>query len=226
MVRIYKNEGVVFDLDDLLYKEFEFMRSAFWEIAQLVSRDEPKKLLRMMMAQYFSGNAVLSWLLDVYIEKKSGYSLEFFLSLYRNHKPNISLSAKTEDLLNALRDNGNRIGVLTDGRSITQRNKITALGLDRWAEIISISEECGEEKPSEKPFLKFENAFKCSRFIYLADNFSKDFITPKKLGWRTIALLDNGLNIHTKEPEVDSIYLPDEEVKDLSEIIVEPFTIK
>jgi putative hydrolase of the HAD superfamily len=33
-------------------------------------------------------------------------------------------------------------------------------------------------------------------FIYIADNPNKDFITPNKLGWTTICLLDRGQNVH------------------------------
>ena len=223
MVRIYNNEAVVFDLDDLLYKEFEFMRSAFWEIAQTVAHKDAKKLLRMMLAQYFSGNAVLTWLQQVYLKNNSEYSLDFLITLYRNHKPSISLNAQTRDLLDTLKRNGNRIGVLTDGRSITQRNKIDALGLEQWADMISISEECGNEKPSEKPFMTFQRMFDCQKFVYVADNYAKDFIAPKKLGWRTIAVLDNGLNIHSKAPYIECEYMADEKINDLSEIVVMPF---
>jgi putative hydrolase of the HAD superfamily len=33
-------------------------------------------------------------------------------------------------------------------------------------------------------------------YIYIADNPKKDFITPNKLGWTSICLLDKGQNIH------------------------------
>ncbi len=33
-------------------------------------------------------------------------------------------------------------------------------------------------------------------YIYIADNPKKDFITPNKLGWTSICLLDKGQNVH------------------------------
>ena len=224
MVRIYRSEAVVFDLDDLLYKEFDFMRSAFWEIAQEVTRNDAKELFRMMMAQYFSGNSVLTWVHEVYLENNAKYSLSGLISQYRNHIPRITLTAQTKQLLDNLKENGNKIGILTDGRSITQRNKIRALGLEKWVDKISISEECGNEKPSEKPYMAFQETFAGGSFVYLADNFAKDFIAPKNLGWRTIALLDNGLNIHSTGSKIEDKFRPDEEVNDLSEIVVMPFS--
>ena len=219
MARIFKNEAVIFDLDDLLYKEFDFMRSGFWTIARTVETEEPKNLFRMMMARYFLGQSVLDWLCIEYLSN-SEFTVESLLSIYRNHQPDISLAAETEQLLNALKQNGNKIGILTDGRASTQRNKIKALKLENWVDVISVSEECGYEKPAEEPYRFFMEQFKLDRFVYLADNFNKDFIAPNKLGWRTIALLDNGLNIHTRKKELNQLNYPGEVVNSLSEIEV------
>ena len=220
MVQVYKNEAVIFDLDDLLYKEFDFMRSGFWSIAKRIDRDEPKKLFRMMMAQYFLGNRVLDWLCKSYLKDDETFSFESLLCVYRDHKPDISLSVEARDLLDALKNNGNKIGILTDGRSLTQRNKIEALDLNKWVDLISVSEECGFEKPSQEPFLLFMSRLKCEKFVYVADNFNKDFVAPNKLGWRTIALLDNGLNIHIKCNDLATPNYPNETITHLSEIEV------
>lgn len=221
MVQIYKDEAVIFDLDDLLYKEFDFMRSGFWAIARICSEQEPKKLFRLMMVQYFSGNAVLNWLSNEYLASASGHTLSSLLTIYRTHKPDISLSAEVVEVLSLLKKNGNRIGLITDGRSITQRNKIEALKLSRWISDFTISEELGFEKPSEKPFLYFMKKFDSLNFVYLADNYNKDFIAPNQLGWRTIALSDNGLNIHMAKQNLETGYFPAETINSLSELIID-----
>jgi putative hydrolase of the HAD superfamily len=220
MVQVYKNEAILFDLDDLLYKEFDFMRSGFWSIAKMIDSDEPKRLFRMMMAQYFLGNKVLDWLCKDYLGEDKKVSFESLLTVYRDHKPDISLTVEARDLLDALKKNGNKIGILTDGRSITQRNKIEALHLNRWVDLICISEECGFEKPSQEPFLQVMSRMQCERFVYMADNFNKDFVAPNKLGWRTIALLDNGLNIHIKRNDLTTPNYPNQTITNLSEIEV------
>lgn len=220
MVQIFKGEAVIFDLDDLLYKEFDFLRSAYWSIAQLISKDQPKKLFRLMMAQYFSGNAAIDWLINDYLKGESEYDLNSVLAHYRNHVPDIALEANVYQLLSQLKENGNFMGVLTDGRSVTQRNKIEALNLKKWISEFSISEELGFEKPAKEPFLFFMKRFDVSGFVYIADNYNKDFIAPNELGWRTIALADNGLNIHCKKENLPSGNLPDQIITNISEILV------
>jgi putative hydrolase of the HAD superfamily len=220
MVQIYKNEAVIFDLDDLLYKEFDFVRSAFWFIARSIAKREAKNLFRLMMVHYFSGNAVLDWLYADYLKGQGLYTRDSLLEMYRNHKPDISLNSDVFVLLSKLKENGNFIGLVTDGRSVSQRNKIEALGLNNWFDDFSISEESGYEKPSDVPFLYFMERFKVGGFVYLADNYNKDFIAPNRLGWRTIALLDNGLNIHSIKENLDPGNIPGEVISSIREIEV------
>lgn len=225
MAQIFKDEVVIFDLDDLLYKEFDFMRSGFWAVAKVVSEKEPKKLFRQMMVLYFSGNRVFDWLCQENFLGKSKHTLDSLLTIYRTHKPDISISDEVGAVLEKLKNNGNEIGLITDGRSVTQRNKIEALGLNKWISDFIISEEFGFEKPSEKPFLYFMRKYDSKPFVYLADNYNKDFIAPNQLGWRTIALADNGLNIHSINDNLDSKYHPNEIVFSFLELEVKNFTI-
>lgn len=220
MVQIYSNEAVIFDLDDLLYKEFDFLRSGYWTIAKLVSGNNYKEIFRLMMSQYFSNQPVLDWLCNDYFKGHCSYSIESLLEVYRTHMPEISLDSGTTRLLDALKANGNSMGLITDGRSITQRNKIKALGLEKWIGDFIISEEFGYEKPSKRPYRHFMEKFKTDRFIYLADNYNKDFRAPNELEWRTIALVDNGLNIHIIKDNLDMGYLPMETINSLKDLKV------
>ncbi len=196
------------------------MRSGFWAVANTVSQQEPRAVFKGLMAQYFSGNAAFNWLCSEYLPADSQHSLASVLAIYRNHKPDISLTAEVADFLTRLKNNGIRMGLVTDGRSIAQRNKIEALKLDRWIEFFSVSEECGFEKPSEQPFLGFMERFDCKNFVYIADNYNKDFVAPNRLGWRTIALADNGLNIHDRKPALDAENHPREVIRSFTELEV------
>lgn len=219
MAQIYRSEAVIFDLDDLLYKEFDFVRSGYWTIAKLVDNNYPKKLFNSMMAQYFLGNPVIDWLIND-SKCNSNFSKEELLEIYRNHVPDISINVDVANLLSELARNDNQIGLITDGRSVTQRNKIKALGLENWINDFVISEETGFQKPSHQPFLYYMDRFKGSRFVYVADNYNKDFIAPNQLGWRTIALSDNGLNIHTCREGLEAIHSPAEVIGTIRELIV------
>ena len=111
------------------------------------------------------------------------------------------------------------MGVLTDGRSIQQRNKLEALGIENFISEIVISEEIGSEKPNLKNYKHFEKVFGDGQYYYIGDNIKKDFITPNNLNWITIRVLDNGLNIHKNiDSDFDKEYLAHYNVSDFSEI--------
>lgn len=217
MEAMFKDVAVIFDLDDLLFKEFDFVRSGFWTISRLIS-DDPKPVFKQMMSEYFSGRGALNWACDHQVS--TSYTLEDLLGIYRSHMPDISLSAEAVALLEKLKKNNWKLGLITDGRSQTQRNKIEALKLGRWISEVIISEEFGFEKPSLRPYQYFMELFHADQYIYIADNVNKDFIAPRQLGWWTIALADNGLNVHTAARSLSADYCPDETIQNLSELLV------
>jgi putative hydrolase of the HAD superfamily len=65
-----------------------------------------------------------------------------------------------------LKANGYKLGLITDGRSIQQRN-IKALNIEKYFEYILISEEFG----TETPLIFFVELFGESSFFYVADKF-------------------------------------------------------
>ena len=197
---------VCFDLDDTLYKEIDYLKSAYREIASYAAEhchgcsDAPMilaaKAYAAMLAAYHNGENAFECLnsflgLDLPVSE--------YLQIYRSHKPEISLSEDTAQVLDALREDGCVIGLITDGRSVQQRNKIEALGLCRWIanEDIVISEEFGSEKPNAANYEYFMKRYpECNDFTYVGDNLQKDFAAPNALGWTTVCLLDDGRNVH------------------------------
>ncbi len=83
-----------------------------------------------------------------------------------------------------------KLGIITDGYLITQKNKVKALKIEDCFDVIVYSDEIGREhwKPSEKPYRKIMGKLSCAgnECIYIADNPKKDFITAKALGWMTV----------------------------------------
>lgn len=186
---------VCFDLDDTLYKEIDFVESAYREIAE--SEKRPDLLPKMMGWQKNDDNVFLQF--NKAIGKET--IIPHYLTLYRSHYPTISLSAGVEDTLNELKHRGITLGLITDGRSVSQRNKIKALGLDRWFDNdnVIISEETNFEKTEETNFRYFIKKYHGAEFTYVGDNPKKDFIVPNRLGWKTVMLKDDGRNIHKQE---------------------------
>lgn len=205
---------ICFDLDDTLYKEIDYLKSAFQDIAQYAAShcggcsDSVKilaiKAYNRMLEAYQEG-------LNAFDELNRFLGLELpisdYLYIYRNHKPTINLSKEVTNTLDALKRDRIQLGLITDGRSVQQRNKIDALGLKCWIENddIIISEEFGSEKPALANFEYFMKRYPgCSDFLYVGDNPDKDFIAPNILGWETICLRDDGRNIHKQDFSVVS----------------------
>ena len=206
---------LIFDLDDTLYKEIDFLKSAYREIARVIGHPEA---FDFMLDSYLYGDNAFKSVIYKYNLK---FTIDQQLDIYRNHKPNISLDQDTATTLDALKARGIIMCLLTDGRSVTQRNKIEALGLARWfsPDDILISEEFGHSKPSMECYQYFINRYPDAEFVVIGDNPAKDFITPNKLAWKTMCLLDDGRNIHKQKRIIDNEYNPVYEINQLNALV-------
>ncbi len=189
---------VAFDLDDTLYKEVEFVKSGYAAIAKWLSQfgiDSEESYTVMWQSFCRKENPM-----DAIIQRYPSdyYSIADIIGIYRFHKPRIVLPDDSRQMLECLTRQGCELAVITDGRFVTQRNKIEALGIDRYvaSENIIISEEAGCDKTQPGGFLSLQNRYPDSRFFYVGDNPAKDFLWPNKLGWITICVVDNGQNVH------------------------------
>jgi putative hydrolase of the HAD superfamily len=141
---------IVFDLDDTLYNEIDFLKSAFYEIARKIEVElciESEVVLDDMLVFFKKKKNIFKKVVEKY---NSSYTIDELLGFYRNHKPLLKLSQDRQEVLNTLKNNEIPMVILTDGRSIQQRNKIKALGLNAWFSEIIISEEFGSEEPKMK----------------------------------------------------------------------------
>ena len=178
----------VFDLDDTLYYEIDFLLSAYNKIAAIIEPESFVPLREKMFQIFKSGGNAFEYVIENFPEKK--ISTENLLHLYRNNYPDISLKEGVLDMLIKIRARNGKIGIITNGRSITQRNKLKALGLEQFMDEIVISEEIGYEKPDETVFNYFIKKYPEKQFYYFGDNPEKDFIAPKKLNWCCIGIID------------------------------------
>ncbi|SHJ38890.1 HAD family hydrolase [Pseudozobellia thermophila] len=215
-ITVDQRSVIVFDLDDTLYNEITYLQSAYREIAKKIDPKKWRQLFATMFSLYRCSKNVFDFLAQEYNCDK-----DELLSTYRNHKPEIALFHGALPLLKNIREKSGKIGLITDGRSQTQRAKLQALGIQDLFDIIIISEEFGSEKPDIRNYLAIAEAFPDHTYCYIADNIRKDFIAPNQLGWETICLLDNGLNIHhSAHLYMTPKHLPSKFVTSLTELRV------
>lgn len=205
---------ICFDLDDTLYKEIDYLKSAYKEIAESVGHPEAAD---QMLDWYQAGKNAFKKLIETY---NLTVDIADLLKIYREHYPDIHLDEGVKEYLDSLKEYGAKLGLISDGRSLTQRNKIKALGLEGFFDIEIISEEFGSEKPCLKNFQTVMEMFPERKvFVYVGDNTAKDFIAPNKLGWRTVCLAQDGRNIHKQDMSLSKEYMPQRVITNLEETI-------
>lgn len=175
-------DAVIFDLDDTLYSEKEYVRSGYHQIAAYLGIPE---LEEQMWSVFQAGGMAIDVVLKAHnlTEKKKEA-----LKLYRYQEPDIHLYDGVADMIARIR-NTKKVGIITDGRLEGQRAKIASLGI--FVDKIIITDELGGvqfRKPNQKAFQLMKEALDIQpeQMVYVGDNVKKDFIAPKQMGMKCI----------------------------------------
>lgn len=192
--------GIIFDLDDTLYSEKQYVRSGYNKIAEYLGRKEAESILW----NYFLERkpAIDCYLEEIHAENEKSACL----NIYRNQMPEISLYEGVMELLQSLKERGIKTGIITDGRVEGQRNKIKALGLGQLVDDIIITDELGGiqfRKPNDISFRIMQCRWRIpfEQIIYVGDNLAKDFQAPMQLGMQR-AWFKNKDGIYNREGAV------------------------
>lgn len=181
-------KAIIFDLDDTLYGEKEYVRSGYRAIANSIPKVE--RMEEKLWCAFEQKKSAIDEVLTaegIYTEELK----QKCLSIYRLHEPNIHFYEGAKELLIQLRVDGYMLGIITDGRPEGQRAKIRSLGIDELVDSIIVTDELGSveyRKPNIKAFLKMQEMFGVpfSEMCYVGDNVNKDFVAPEKLGMKAI----------------------------------------
>ena len=169
---------IVFDLDDTLYDEVDFVKSGFKEISEFLG---DKKYFDFMWDEFLKNGS--GKVFNKLIEKFNlDISLNKLIEIYRFHFPNIFLPKESKQILEFAKNY--KTALISDGHYITQKNKYNALNLNLDYPIFT--DFYHTKKPELKPFLMVMDKFKNEEYIYISDNPKKDFFAPKELNWKTI----------------------------------------
>jgi putative hydrolase of the HAD superfamily len=174
----------VFDLDDTLYNEIDFVKSGFHTVASVLSTT-PNEYFQCMWDNFLKegSGTVFNHLVDTF---DLSVSIDAIINIYRTHIPNITLSEESIEMLNIAKKLG-PTALITDGMAQTQMQKFNVLGLSKWIDFPIFTDLYYTKKPNLLPFKMVMNHFpEETNFIYIADNPSKDFDAPLALGWKTL----------------------------------------
>ena len=199
------NTTVVFDLDDTLYRECDYVRSGIRSVDIWVQW--------RLGVHGFAATATGLWnaghrgtLFDAALAELNvpadPPTIAAMIAIYRDHIPQIELAPDARAFLAG--DHGFSLALISDGFANTQRRKAAALGLSRYAfDPIIFTDDWGQEywKPHRRAFEVVAAAHRgrSDRFVYVADNPAKDFIAPRALGWATVQI-DRTRAVHPRRP--------------------------
>ncbi len=203
---------VVFDLDDTLHMRAEPFSNAVKELYSITDAEQIKNMFtdfRAIGVAYFhQWDAGTISEQEMYIRRTIdtfalyGYTVSeeeslVFHQTYEKYLQQIRPAEGIGEALQAASDAGIRLGILTNGSPIRQRNKIRALGLTRWIpeEMIAVSLELGVHKPDPDVFVRYrekvENGSETAQsaenaWWYVGDLYENDIEPAAKAGWHTI----------------------------------------
>jgi putative hydrolase of the HAD superfamily len=217
-------KAVVFDLDDTLYPEREYVLSGFravaaWSEAKLaIPAEAGFAQLQSLFERGVRGDTFNQWLAAN--KKLDGATVRQLVEVYRDHQPAISPFPAVAAVLEALKKRA-LLGLLSDGYLATQQRKLAALNLAHFFDAVVFSDEWGREawKPSAIPFemvLERLGGVPPQSAVYVADNPLKDFLGARRTGLATLQVrLQGGLYAdcdpptasHNPDMVVDSISL-------------------
>lgn len=184
---------VVFDLDDTLYPEEAFACSALAAAGRHASAAHGIAGMEAELLGHWARGHRKELFQQAYrslgrgeLPASLGANL---LKAYREHRPeSLPWFPDARDVVGRLHAR-HALELISDGFLPTQANKFHALGAGIWIPNPIFTESLGREhwKPSPKAFEMVMSRHPIgTRFVYVADNPSKDFVAPRTLGWQAI----------------------------------------
>ena len=198
---------VVFDLDDTLFDEVDFILSGIkavkvlFETIEGLDVEECCLAMREAVRRHKNHYSALEHCLDR-AGVREQVDMSRIVTALRSHCPvGLELRPGVRQILDRLYRRGVTLGILTDGRSVTQRHKIAALGIEHYFDsaAIRISGETGIDKSNPEAYRWFSEHYPGRKYVYVGDNPAKDFVWPNRMGWLTICISDYGRNIHSQQ---------------------------
>jgi putative hydrolase of the HAD superfamily len=217
-------KSIIFDLDDTLYPEREYVRSGFravgeWAEQRLgISQAIVRAELQALFDADFRGDAFQWWLSEQGLPESL---LAEMVRIFRTHTPRITLYPDAQRALEDLRPRY-RFGLVTEGRRANQEAKVRALGLERWLSAVVIlgEEDSAEWKPSRKPFDRVLGMLSVAggEAGDVGDNPRKAFRGAREAGMATIRIR-RPEGLHAQDEPATPADAPDREIGSLEQLM-------
>lgn len=217
-------KAVIFDLDDTLISEMEYIKSGYKRVAEVLEQKYglPHEACYNDLLSLFDDNSkeVFNRILTRY---EIDYTPEVILEIineYRQHYPNITYFKDVKPCLQKLKDCEVLTGIITDGYAIGQRQKLSALNAELLFDEIVVTDELGRDywKPHPKAYELISERLNVpfDQMIYVGDNPEKDFYISSIYPIRTIRI--HRMGVHRNKEYLGNI-MEHSSCNDLMEIM-------
>ncbi|MDR0921001.1 MAG: HAD family hydrolase [Lactobacillales bacterium] len=195
---------IFFDIDDTLlnnYKAFEqAMMEVFPKLLDTVNIKELYLKFRETSERCFqalSGRKLPEGCMNrlrlkscfLGVSTLSNEECQKFVASYKKYQTRLQLEEEVQSFLIACQQSGVKLGIISNGRIETQREKIKQLGLEAYisSERVVISEEVGRMKPDERIFEYVEERFELvpENTIYIGDSLKNDMRPTHARFWQS-----------------------------------------
>jgi putative hydrolase of the HAD superfamily len=186
--------AIVFDLDDTLYPHVRYVHSGFSAVARHLAQrcgldaNDVYAALRRASEVGFGGRefqrVCASYGLDASIVHE-------LVGVLRAHEPDVYVSHDVLDTLRALRREGWRIAILTNGPPKAQAAKVRALGLSPLVDHVIFANDYAQGgKPAPEPFLEALRRLRVAphHVVMVGDDSVNDIEGARAVGMRTVLL--------------------------------------
>ncbi len=218
-----KIKAVVFDLDDTLYFEPDYVMSGFRAVAQYVAErhgmDEHKVLNDLMEILQREGRGRV---FDYWVEREGLQDLltiPELVTVYWAHTPTIGFYPDVAPTLKRLRAKGILLGIITDGNLLAQTNKVQALGVEDMVDLVICTDAKGQAywKPNPQVFMDALNSLNVrpNESVYVGNDPRKDFSGPEQIGMWAVHIERSPMGEHSCEADfhIAGLYQIDEAIR-------------
>ena len=189
-------EAILFDLDNTLIDFIRMKRLASRVAARaMVSaglKADPKEISKRLFDFYLKHGIESDDAFQRFLEKEFGKAepriLAAGVNAYLKEKYlHLKPYSGVVETLKALKSEGLKLGVVTDGVRLKAWMRLNAAGLDKYFDVVVTFEDTGKKKPAKEPFLKAceELKVKPEECLMVGDWMERDIEGAKAVGMKT-----------------------------------------
>ena len=195
--------GLVFDVDDTLYEQIVPFENAYKSLFDMdIDMEQFYLLSRHYSDVKFEASRNGEMTMDEYhiyriqeAAKDLGVLItdEQALDMQKEYKKNqqkLQMSNTTIGILELVKENDVKLGIITNGPSEHQWSKVKALGVERWIdkENIIVSGDYSINKPDVRIFEIMQEKLQLpiDSLYYIGDSLENDIVGANNAGWKAI----------------------------------------